>query len=212
MTKEEVLQKANDYCNEKSYTEETLTSEFKSKFSEFFAKRYADKEIDDDITAEIKFNLDTAFSATSKGLTAKQKAFETKESEYQRQIDELKKKTSTNNPPEPPKFEIPKEILEQLDELKNFKRESKMSEIKKEVIKIGKKSVREDLHKSFERFADDIQVSLDESSEKQAEKLVERFQDIFRDSLGSIKPLTPKQKEKLDEDFFSGLKKVKVQQ
>lgn len=212
MKKEEVLQKANDYCNEKSYTEETLTSEFKSKFSEFFAKRYADKEIDDDIMAEIKFNLDTAFSATSKGLTAKQKAFETKESEYQRQIDELKKKTSTNNPPEPPKFEIPKELQDKLDKLEKFESEARLSERKKEIVKLGKENVRADLHKSFERFAEDFKVSLDESSEKQAEKLVERFQDIFRDSLGSIKPLTPKQKEKLDEDFFSSLKKVKVQQ
>ena len=33
MTKEEVLQKANDYCTEKAYTSETLTDDFKDKFS-----------------------------------------------------------------------------------------------------------------------------------------------------------------------------------
>lgn len=38
MTKEDVLQKVNDYCNEKSYTNETLTDDFKDKFSDFFAK------------------------------------------------------------------------------------------------------------------------------------------------------------------------------
>ena len=42
MTKEEVLQKVNDYCNEKSYTNATLTDGFKDKFSEHFAKRYAE--------------------------------------------------------------------------------------------------------------------------------------------------------------------------
>ena len=80
MTKEEVLQKVNDYCNEKSYTEETLTSEFKDKFSEFFAKKYSEETAIDaeGILEDIKFNINTAFSATSKGLTSKQKAFETK--------------------------------------------------------------------------------------------------------------------------------------
>ena len=38
MTKEEVLQRANDYCNERSYDESTLTPEFKDKFADFFAK------------------------------------------------------------------------------------------------------------------------------------------------------------------------------
>ena len=32
MTKEEVLQKVTDYCNEKSYTSATLTDAFKDKY------------------------------------------------------------------------------------------------------------------------------------------------------------------------------------
>ena len=42
MTKEEVLQKANEYCTEKAYTSETLTDDFKDKFSDFFSKKYPD--------------------------------------------------------------------------------------------------------------------------------------------------------------------------
>ena len=93
MTKEDVLQKANDYCTEKAYTTETLTDDFKEKFSEFFAKRYPDAEPDDEnAIASLKFDLDTAFSATSNGLTSKQKAFEEKENEYKSQIAELTRK------------------------------------------------------------------------------------------------------------------------
>ena len=60
MTKEDVLQKANDYCTEKSYTE-TLTDEFKDKFSDFFSKKYQDTDAEDEtMIADLKFNLDTA--------------------------------------------------------------------------------------------------------------------------------------------------------
>ena len=121
MTKEDVLQKANDYCTEKAYTTETLTDDFKEKFSEFFAKRYPDVEPDDEnAIAALKFDLDTAFSATSKGLTSKQKAFEEKENEYKNQIAELTKKLGKKGgKDDEPK--IPKELQEQLDELKEFK-------------------------------------------------------------------------------------------
>ena len=66
MTKEEVLQRANDYCNERSYDGETLTDEFKDKFADFFVKRHPDAGIEDEgIEDEIKFNLDTARSAAA---------------------------------------------------------------------------------------------------------------------------------------------------
>ena len=93
MTKEEVLQRANDYCSERSYDSETLTDEFKDKFADFFAKRHESAGIDDDgIMDEIKFNLDTARSAASRGIALKQTSFSTKESELNKQIEELKKK------------------------------------------------------------------------------------------------------------------------
>ena len=75
MTKEEVLQRANDYCNERSYDGETLTDEFKEKYADFLVKRHPDAGIDDDgIDDEIKFNLDTARSAAVKGLVTRNNA------------------------------------------------------------------------------------------------------------------------------------------
>ena len=52
MTKEEVLQRANEYCNERSYDGETLTDDFKDKFADFFVKRHPDASIDDEIDIE----------------------------------------------------------------------------------------------------------------------------------------------------------------
>jgi len=210
MTKEDVLQKANDYCTEKAYTTETLTDDFKEKFSEFFAKRYPDVEPDDeDAIAALKFDLDTAFSATSKGLTSKQKAFEEKENEYKNQIAELtrklgKKKDKDDEP------KIPKELQEQLDELKEFKNAEAKKNKFKSIIDIAKESIREDLHKSFETYAKSFNVELEKEDKEQAKALVAQFQEIFQDSIGDIKPLAPKQIQKRDEEFLASIPKVKV--
>jgi len=209
MTKEEVLQKANEYCTEKAYTSETLTDEFKDKFSDFFSKKYPDANFDDEATlADLKFNLDTAFSATSKGVTAKQKAFEEKENEFKRQIEELSKRLE-KKPREKP-LEIPKELQDKLDELEKFKDAQRRQEKYKSVLALAKKGIREDLHKSFENYATDFAVNLDETDEEQAKRLTTRFQDIFRDSIGDIKPLAPKQTQKQEQEFIESLKKVKV--
>lgn len=210
MTKEDVLQKANDYCTEKAYTTETLTDDFKEKFSEFFAKRYPDVEPDDeDAIAALKFDLDTAFSATSKGLTSKQKAFEEKENEYKNQIAELtrklgKKKDKDDEP------KIPKELQEQLDELKEFKNAEAKKNKFKSIIDIAKESIRVDLHKSFETYAKSFNVELEKEDKEQAKALVAQFQEIFQDSIGDIKPLAPKQIQKRDEEFLASIPKVKV--
>lgn len=208
MTKEEVLQKANDYCTEKSYTE-TLTDEFKDKFSDFFAKKYPETDADDEaMIADLKFNLDTAFSATSKGITLKQKAFEEKENEYKTQIEELNKKIG--KPQKPKELVIPKEIQEQLDELKRYKDDAARKAKFKDIIEIAKKSIRQDLHKSFETFAADADVSLESEDKEQAKNLVTRFQEIFRDSIGDIKPLAPQQTRKRDEEVLSSIGRIKV--
>ena len=208
MTKDEVLQKANDYCTEKSYTE-TLTDDFKDKFSDFFAKKYQETDADDEaMIADLKFNLDTAFSATSKGITSKQKAFEEKENEYKSQIEELNKKIG--KPQKSKELVIPKEIQEQLDELKRYKDEAARKAKFKDIIEIAKKSVRLDLHKSFETFAADADVSLDKEDKEQAKALVTRFQEIFRDSIGDIKPLAPQQTRKRDEEVLSSIGRIKV--
>ena len=209
MTKEEVLQKANEYCTEKSYTSETLTDEFKSKFSEFFAKKYPETNAEDEtMLADMKFNLDTAFSATSKGVTSKQKAFDEKEADLKRQIEELNKKLGKKTPPVEP--QIPKELQDQLDELKMYKNQ----EVKKtkfaNIMEIAKKGIRQDLHKSFETFANGTDVDLNKEDNEQANALVARFQEIFKDSIGDIKPLAPQVTKKIDENVMSSLKRIKV--
>ena len=212
MTKEDVLQKANDYCTEKAYTSETLTDDFKDKFSDFFAKKYPDTDAEDEtMLADLKFNLDTAFSATSKGVTSKQKAFDEKENEYKRQIAELNKKVGKKNETHVEQ-QIPKEIQEQLDELKKFKNEEAKKSKFANIIEIAKASVRQDLHKSFETYAKSFDVELDKEDKEQAKAMVSRFQEIFKDSIGDIKPLAPKQTQKNEAEYFASLPKVKVHQ
>ena len=208
MTKEEVLQRANEYCNERSYDESTLTTEFKDKFADFFAKKYPDTAIDDESAlADLKFNLDTAKSASAKGRTSLQADWESKENGYKTQIAELNKKLGRK---ETPKFEVPKELQDQLDELKKYKNE----EVKKtkfaSIMELAKKGIRQDLHKSFETFATGTNVDLEKADKEQADALVSRFQEIFKDSIGDIKPLAPQQVRKNDEAVLSGLKRVKV--
>lgn len=208
MTKEDVLQKANDYCTEKAYTE-TLTNEFTDKFSDFFSKKYAETDADDEaMIADLKFNLDTAFSATSKGITSKQKAFEDKENEYKNQIAELTKKLEKKPKTAEPK--IPQELQDKLDRLEAFELTQRKQNKYKAVLELAKKGVREDLHKSFEKYASDFAVNLDETDEEQAKKLTNRFQDIFKDSIGDIKPLAPKQTQKMEDEFLANVPKVKV--
>lgn len=208
MTKEEVLQRANDYCNERSYDESTLTSDYKDKFADFFAKKYPETAIDDEAAiADMKFVLDSAKSAASKGRATLQHEFESKENDYKNQIAELNKKLGKK---EPPKFEVPKELQDQLDELKEYKNK----EVKKtkfaSIMELAKKGIRQDLHKSFETFATGTDVDLEKADKEQADALVSRFQEIFKDSIGDIKPLAPQQVRKNDEAVLSGLKRVKV--
>ena len=208
MTKEEVLQKVNDYCNEKSYTNETLTDDFKDKFSDFFSKKNEQKGIDDDgVIDDLKFSLNTAFSAASKILTSKNSAWNTKENEYKKQIEELSKKV---NPIEDKKLELPDDVKEQLKRLTQYEEDSRKREKFEEILGIAKKSIREDLHKSFANYAKDFAVNANEDSNEQAKKLVSRFQEIFKDSIGDIKPLAPKITIKQENEFIENLSKIKL--
>ena len=140
MTKDEVLQKANDYCSEKGYTSETLTDEFKDLFATHFSKRYPDGDINDEnIVAEIQFNLNTAFSATSKGVTAKQKAYDTMVQKYDGQIKELNEKIANANKGEekPKEQQLPKELLDKLDRLEEFEKNAKKAQVQRN-LGIGK--------------------------------------------------------------------------
>ena len=157
----------------------------------------------------MKFALNTAFSSASAAITEKIKAFETKETEFKSQIEELKKKIVTPTP-KPTEATIPDEVKEQLAELEKFKNEQSKQEKFKNIIALAKQSIRKDLHKSFETYVSDYQVELTASDEDQAKKLTNRFQEIFKDSIGDIKPLAPKQTQKQEEEFIESLPKIKV--
>lgn len=208
MTKEEALQKVNDYCNEKSYTNATLTDGFKEKFAEHFAKRYPDAAADDETAiADMKFAINSAFSGASAIITDKTKEFETKVNDYKSQIEELNKKIT---PTKPKEVQIPKELQDQLDELKKFKDEQFKQEKLKNILKLAKAGVRQDLQASFDKFAKEYEVKLDKEDKEQADALVAKFQDIFKDTIGDIKPLAPKQTQKRDEEYLASIPKVKI--
>lgn len=208
MTKEEALQKVNDYCNEKSYTNATLTDGFKEKFAEHFAKRYPDASADDETAiADMKFAINSAFSGASAIITDKTKEFETKENDYKSKIEELNKKIT---PTKPKEVQIPKELQDQLNELKKFKDEQFKQEKLKNILKLAKAGVRQDLQASFDKFAKEYEVKLDKEDKEQADALVAKFQDIFKDTIGDIKPLAPKQTQKRDEEYLASIPKVKI--
>ena len=199
MTKEEALQKVNDYCNEKSYTNATLTDGFKEKFAEHFAKRYTDASADDETAiADMKFAINSAFSGASAIIT---------ENDYKSKIEELNKKIT---PPKPKEVQIPKELQDQLNELKKFKDEQFKQEKLKNILKLAKAGVRQDLQASFDKFAKEYEVKLDKEDKEQADALVAKFQDIFKDTIGDIKPLAPKQTQKRDEEYLASIPKVKI--
>ena len=208
VTKEMVTESISNYCAERKYGTETLTDGFKEKFSNSFVKKYEGQDVEEQsVLTDLHFYLDTAFNASldiNKELTSQ---FSTKETDYKNQIAELNKKLGKK---EPPKFEVPKELQDQLDELKRYKNE----EVKKtkfaSIMELAKKGIRQDLHKSFETFANGNNVDLEKTDKEQADALVSRFQEIFKDSIGDIKPLAPQQVRKNDEAVLSGLKRVKV--
>lgn len=210
MTKEEALQKVNDYCNEKSYTNATLTDGFKDKFAEHFAKRYPDAAADDETAlGDMKFALNSAFSGASLIITEKTTAFNSKETEYKNQIAELNKKLG--NQPTPPTPELPKEVQEKLDKLEQFQiAENKRTKFAA-IMEIAKKDVRQDLQESFSTFVKDFDVDLTKDDKEQATKWVEKFQEVMKPSIGNIKPLAPQVTQKRDEEFLASLKKIKVQ-
>jgi predicted phage-related endonuclease len=209
MTKEEVLQKVNDYCNEKSYTTATLTDAFKDKFADHFAKRFPDANADDETAlTDMKFALNTAFSGASLIITDKTKEFETKENDYKSKIAELEKKVKTPPTPTP---ELPKDVQDKLNAYESFMNEEKKSTKFKSVIALAKQDIRQDLHSSFEEFAKDFAVNLDKEDKEQADALVARFKTIFKSTIGDIAPLKPQQTQQQEQDYIASLPKVKVQ-
>lgn len=210
ITKEKVSESMNTYCTERKYGSETLSDDFKEKFINSFVKKYDQKDVEEsDMLADLKFNLDTAFNASLVLKNSQMADFTKKEDEYKSQIEELNKKLG-KKPREQQQVEIPKEIKDQLDELKKFKDEEAKKSKFKNIMEIAKKLTREDLHKSLSCYAKDFAINMDESDEEQAKRLTSRFQEIFKDSIGDIKPLAPKVTLKQEEEFIESLPKVKI--
>ena len=210
MTKEEVLKKVETYCNEKSYTNETLTDGFKDKFADHFLKLNPDGDINDEaIVGNLEFALNTAFSGASEILTVKNNLFTSKETEYKNQIAELTKKLGEQTPPKDPPA-IPKEVQDKLDEWERFKTRETKREKSKSILQLAKKSIREDLHSSFDAFAEDFDASLEKEDKEQAEKLVSRFQLIFKETLGDIKPLAPRQTAQVEKEMLESVPKIEL--
>ena len=211
MTKEEVLQKVNDYCTEKQYTIATLTDTFKDKFADHFQKANSEGDINDEsIIASLKFALNTAFSSASELATVKTTEFTTKENEYKSQIQELQEQIKKPAPRPRQTPEIPKEVQDQLNELKAFKDEKSKQEKLERIMQLAKAGIRQDLHKSFDTYAKDYVVKLDVGDDEQAKSLVAKFEEIFKDSIGDIKPLTPQVSQKKDQEMIEAIPKVKI--
>lgn len=210
MTKEEVLQKVTDYCNEKSYTSATLTDAFKDKFADHFQKANPDADINDEaIIASMKFAINTAFSSASDIVTLKTNEWTSKENEYKTQIQDLQKKVKT--PPTPqdePK--LPEEVAKQLKELQEFKDAQNKQEKFANVMKLAKAGIREDLHASFDKFAKKCVIDMGKEDKEQADAFRAEFQEIFKDTIGDIKPLTPVQSQKQVDEIIASIPKIKV--
>lgn len=212
VTKEQVLESMNTYCTERKYGSEALTDGFKEKFSNFIVKKYEGKDVEEaDFTADLHFNLDTAFSASIDLKNTLTSQFATKENDYKNQITELNKKITTPQPqPQPQQFELPEEVKNQLAELEKFKTEQSKQEKRKTIMELAKKNVRQDLHSSFVNYASDFEVQLDKDDKEQADALVAKYQKVMQPTYGDIKPLAPRQVQKRDEEILDSIKEVKV--
>ena len=211
MNKNDVLQRANEYCNERGYDESTLTSEFKSKFADFFVKKYPEGDINDDaIIADLKFNLDTAKSASAQGRTSLQQEFTAKENNYKTQIADLESKIKTPQQQQQQEAVLSEEVQNQLKELQAYKDAEQRKEKLANIIAIAKKDIRPDMHASFDDYVKTYNVELDKDDEEQAKTLHSRFQSIMGHSYGDIRPKTPKQTQQSDEAFIATIPKVSV--
>lgn len=210
MTKEEVLQKVTDYCNEKSYTNATLTDAFKDKFADHFQKANPDADINDEaMLTAMKFAINTAFSSASDIVTLKTNEWTSKENDYKTQIQDLQKKVKTT-PKQTEDIKLPEDVAKQLKELQEFKDAQSKQEKFANVMKLAKAGIREELHASFDKYAKKCVIDMDKEDKEQADAFRADFQEIFKDTIGDIKPLTPVQSQKQVDDIIASIPKIKV--
>ena len=206
----DVLQKVDDYCTEKQYT---LDDSFRSQFSEKFVGANADADVNDEnVLKSIKFNLDTAFSATSKGIKSHEETWKQKEADYLRQIEEAKK--SSKGEVKPPKVkgesELPEEVMKKLEELDKFKSASEKQEKRAEILAAAKRSVREDLHDELSDILDMTTIDYTKDSKALADELSAKVTKIFKNKIGDVRPKSAESKSKLEEDLIKAVGTVKI--
>lgn len=215
MDKEDVIQKVNDYCTEKQYT---LDDSFRSQFSEKFANSNADADVNDEnILNSIKFNIDTAFSAASKELKIKDETWKTKEAEYQKQIEALKKshhdgegEGKGRGKTDPPEFKLSDDDKNLLDELKKFKIEKQQQEKRAKVLDMAKSKVRTDLHPDLEEILNIMQLDYSKDEKELAEMLNSNFSKLYKGKIGDVRPVDAQSQNLKDEDIIKGVKKVEI--
>lgn len=210
-TQVEVLQKVGEYCTEKQYT---LDDDFRSKFSEKFAAANADADVNDEnVLNSIKFNIDTAFSAVSKGLKVNDEAWKAKEAEYLKQIETFKKSQKVNKEGPQQKeveFKIPDDLKNDLELLKQYKAEKQQQEKRANVLKLAKKNVREDLHGDLEGVLDIMQIDYSKEDVELAKQLNDNFTTLYKGKIGDIRPASSNSSKVKDEDWLNGVKKVEI--
>lgn len=189
-TQAEVLQKVTDYCTEKQYT---LNDSFRSKFSEKFATANAEADItDENVLNSIEFNLDTAFSAASQEMKVKDETWKTKEAEYLKQIEELKKVPEGNKgggkEETITKPSIPEEYMEYLKYAKELKEKDTLAAKKKSIVELASKNFTSAEQKAgFEKFIDTQNIDTTKEASELSEKFAGIYGSIFKETIGENK-------------------------
>ena len=196
----EVLEKVGTYCTEKQYT---LDDNFRSQFSNKFAAANAEADINDEnISKSIKFALDSAFSAASKGIEAQKKVWDEEKIKLNGEIEKLKKapKKEGEN-----KFELPDDIKEKLNKLDAIEEKRSRQEKRAEVLELAKKGVREDLQGNLEDLLYMTSLDYTKESKELAKQLNDNFAKLYKNNIGDIKPSSPEKKARKVEDILNSI-------
>jgi hypothetical protein len=189
-TQAEVLQKVTDYCTEKQYT---LNDSFRSKFSEKFANANTDADIsDENVLNSIKFNIDTAFSAASQELKVKDETWKTKEAEYLKQIETLKKEPEGNKGGGKEetviKQVIPEDQMVYLKYAKELMEKETLATKKKSIVELASKNFTSAEQKAgFEKFIETQNIDTTKDPSELSEKFSSVYGSIFKETIGENK-------------------------
>lgn len=189
-TQAEVLQKVTDYCTEKQYT---LNDSFRSKFSEKFANANTDADVsDENVLNSIKFNIDTAFSAASQELKVKDETWKTKEAEYLKQIETLKKEPEGNKGGGKEetviKQVIPEDQMVYLKYAKELMEKETLATKKKSIVELASKNFTSAEQKAgFEKFIETQNIDTTKDPSELSEKFAGIYGSIFKETIGENK-------------------------